>query len=97
MVRYNYCTIAWEETPGQTQNTLEGLHILLAWERLGITQEELESVAGEKEAWGALLRQLPPRPGPEKAVKIMDGWMDDMNLTLQMEGCCYLQENNLYE
>jgi len=37
---------------------------LLAWERLGIPQEELESVAGEKEAWGALLRRLPPRPGP---------------------------------
>jgi len=36
----------------------------LAWECLGISQEELESVAGEKEAWGALLRRLPPRPGP---------------------------------
>jgi len=36
----------------------------LAWERLGIPQEELESVAGEKEAWGALLSQLPPRSGP---------------------------------
>jgi len=35
----------------------------LAWERLGIPQEELESVAGEKEAWGALLNRLPPRPG----------------------------------
>jgi len=37
---------------------------LLAWEHLGIPQVELESVAGEKEAWGALLRRLPPRPGP---------------------------------
>ena len=37
---------------------------LLAWERLGIPQEELESVAGEKEAWRALLDLLPPRPGP---------------------------------
>jgi len=36
----------------------------LAWERLGISQEELESVAGEKQAWGALLSRLPPRPGP---------------------------------
>jgi len=36
----------------------------LAWERLGVPQEELESVAGEKEAWGALLSRLPPRPGP---------------------------------
>jgi len=31
-----------------------------AWERLGIPQEELESVAGEKEAWGALFSRLPP-------------------------------------
>ena len=38
---------------------------LLAWKRLGIPQEELESVAGEKEAWRALLDLLPPRPGPE--------------------------------
>ena len=37
---------------------------LLAWERLGISQEELESVAGEKEAWRAMLSLLPPRPGP---------------------------------
>jgi len=32
----------------------------LAWERLRIPQEELESVAGEKEAWGVLLSWLPP-------------------------------------
>jgi len=43
----------------------------LAWGRLGISQEELESVAGEKEAFGALLRRLPPR-------KRMDGWMDGL-------------------
>jgi len=36
----------------------------LAWERLRIPKDELESVAGEKEAWGALLSRLPPRPGP---------------------------------
>ena len=36
----------------------------LAWERLGIPQEELESVAEEKEAWRALLSLLPPRSGP---------------------------------
>ena len=40
---------------------------LLAWEGLGIPQEELESVAGEKEAWRALLNLLPPRPGPGQA------------------------------
>jgi len=32
----------------------------LAWERFGVSQEELESVTGEKEVWGALLRQMPP-------------------------------------
>uniref|UniRef100_A0A8C9VV72 ribonuclease H n=1 Tax=Scleropages formosus TaxID=113540 RepID=A0A8C9VV72_SCLFO len=36
----------------------------LAWERLGVPPEELEEVCGEKEVWGALLRLLPPRPGP---------------------------------
>jgi len=34
----------------------------LAWERLGISLEELESVAGEKVAWGALLSRLPRDP-----------------------------------
>jgi len=34
----------------------------LAWERLGISQEELESVAGEKPQ--ALLSRLPRRPSP---------------------------------
>jgi len=36
----------------------------LAWECLWISQEELESVAVEKEVCGALLSRLPPRPGP---------------------------------
>jgi len=47
---------------GQTQNPLEGIYISSARERLRIPQEELESVAGEKEAWGALLSRLPPGP-----------------------------------
>ncbi|KAK0151763.1 Craniofacial development protein 2 [Merluccius polli] len=34
----------------------------LAWERLGIPQEELAEVAGEREVWASLLRLLPPRP-----------------------------------
>jgi len=42
---------------GQTQN-------LLAWENIRISQKVLESVAGEKEVWGALLSLLPQRPGP---------------------------------
>ncbi|KAK0155407.1 LINE-1 retrotransposable element ORF2 protein [Merluccius polli] len=32
----------------------------LAWERLGIPQEELAEVAGEREVWASLLRLLPP-------------------------------------
>ena len=36
----------------------------LAWERLGIPPEELDEVAGEREAWAPLLELLPPRPDP---------------------------------
>jgi len=36
----------WEEAPGQTQDSLEGLFFPLGWERFGISQEALESVAG---------------------------------------------------
>ena len=36
----------------------------LAWGRLGVPQEELENVAGEKGAWSSLLSLLPPPPGP---------------------------------
>ncbi|KAK0137740.1 hypothetical protein N1851_026044 [Merluccius polli] len=36
----------------------------LAWECLGIPQEELDKVAGEREIWVSLLRLLPPRPDP---------------------------------
>ncbi|KAK0131124.1 hypothetical protein N1851_034199 [Merluccius polli] len=35
-----------------------------AWERLGIPQEQLDKVAGEREVWASLLRLLPPRPDP---------------------------------
>ncbi|KAK3550607.1 hypothetical protein QTP70_000697 [Hemibagrus guttatus] len=35
----------------------------LAWERLGVSPEELEEVSGEREVWASLLRLLPPRPG----------------------------------
>ena len=37
---------------------------LLAWERLGIPQEELTNVAGEKDVRVPLLSLMPPRPGP---------------------------------
>jgi len=45
----------------------------LAWERFRVSQEERESVAGEKDVWGALLSLLPPRISGRKW---MDGWMN---------------------
>jgi len=36
----------------------------LAFERLGIPQNELENVPGEREVWVSLLGLLPPRPNP---------------------------------
>ncbi|KAK0138540.1 putative uncharacterized transposon-derived protein F52C9.6 [Merluccius polli] len=38
--------------------------LVLAWERLGIPQEKLDKVAGEREVLASLLRLLPPRPNP---------------------------------
>ena len=52
-----------EETLRNTQDTLGDYVAWLAWERLGILQEELEEVPGEREVWVSLLRQRPPRPG----------------------------------
>lgn len=50
-------TSTWEETPGQTQNTLARLHFIfhLAWGCLGIPQEDL---AGRKNLWSTLLNLL---------------------------------------
>ncbi len=36
----------------------------LAWEPLGIPQEELENTARENDVWITLLTLLPPRPSP---------------------------------
>ncbi|KAJ7983742.1 hypothetical protein DPEC_G00373370 [Dallia pectoralis] len=41
-----------------------------AWERLGIPQSELATVAREREVWGPLLELLPPRPDPDKRLKM---------------------------
>ena len=48
------------EDPGHAGETVSRL----AWECLGIPQEELDEVAGEREVWASLLRLLPPRPDP---------------------------------
>ncbi|KAK0149127.1 LINE-1 reverse transcriptase [Merluccius polli] len=48
----------------------------LAWERLGIPQEELAEVAGEREVWASLLRLLPPPTRPRiSGRRWMDGWI----------------------
>ena len=41
----------------------------LAWEHLGVPQEELENVAGERDVWNTLL-------GLAEENGWMDGWMD---------------------
>ncbi|KAK0152856.1 hypothetical protein N1851_005478 [Merluccius polli] len=47
----------------------------LAWERLGIPQEELDEVAGEREVWASLLRRPATRP-QISGRRWMDGWME---------------------
>ena len=46
----------WEETPGQTQNSLERLHTSSGLGTLRDPQEELESVAGQKGIQNTLLK-----------------------------------------
>jgi len=46
--------------PGADPGLTGGIISLLAWENLGISQEELESVAGERVVWVSLLDLLPP-------------------------------------
>lgn len=52
----------------------------LAWQRLRVPQTELESVAGEKEAWNCA----------KPAVTDENGWMDDSALVLKTK--CVLHE-----
>ena len=47
---------------GRTRTHWRGYISHLAWERLWFSQEELESVAGEKDVWVSLLDPLPSRP-----------------------------------
>lgn len=54
------------------------MSLRLPRKHLWIPPEELEEVAGEREAWDSLLRLLSPRPNPGKTAEDgwMDGWMD---------------------
>ena len=55
-------TSYWEEAPVQTQNSLEGQYVLSGLGTLWDPQEELESVAGERDVLVSLLNLLPPPP-----------------------------------
>ena len=48
----------------------------LAWERLGIPQEQLESVAGDRDVWITLLSLPPSQPDPGLAEG--NGWIDGL-------------------
>ena len=49
----------------------------LAGEHLGISQEELEDVAGEENIWDPLLSLQPPQHDKWWEINVgMDGWMD---------------------
>ena len=50
----------WEETPGQTEDTLDRDYISrLAWGHLGVPPEELMDMARGRSVWIYLLKQLP--------------------------------------
>ena len=51
-----------EETPGQTISRL-------AWENLGVPQEMLVEVAGERNTWISLLKLLLPQPDKQQKMK----------------------------
>ena len=48
--------VSWEETRGRPRTGWRDYLSHLFWERLGILQQELESVAGEEDVWNILLR-----------------------------------------
>ncbi|KAM9351969.1 uncharacterized protein tmed6 [Symphorus nematophorus] len=55
----------------------------LAWERLGIPQEELESVVMERDIWNSLLSLLPPQPNPGYVEE--NGWMDILAIMSEVD------------
>ena len=60
----DYSFIYFNKPRGRPRTRWRDYVSRLAWERLGIPQEELDEVAGEREVWASLLRLLPPRPDP---------------------------------
>ena len=60
-------TSHWEEARGRPRTHWRDYVSRLAWERLGVPQEELVEVAGEREVWASLRRLLPPRPDPRRS------------------------------
>ena len=60
-------TSQWEKGRGRPRTRRRDYVSRLAWERLGVPQEELVEVAGKMEVWASLLRLLPPRPDPRRS------------------------------
>lgn len=73
----------WEETSGRHRTLWRDFISRLAWEHLGIPQEELEKVAGEKDVWPylACCHSNPDR------WRRMDRWMDGCYLILYFLQC----------
>jgi len=57
-------TSNWEESRARPMTRRRDYISRLAWERLGVHQDELEHVAGEREVWVSLLGLLPPQHDP---------------------------------
>lgn len=51
----------------------------LGWEQLGVPQEKLRSISGEKGAWNTMRSTLPLHPGLEKVEGWTDGLSDHIN------------------
>lgn len=55
---------SWDETPGLTQDMLQGLQFTaipgMPWD----SPEELLELEGDRDAWASSLQLMPPRPRP---------------------------------
>ena len=65
------CTTNWEETPGQTQNWMEGLHI-----SSGLGKPLGSPVGAAKCCWGEECLKQSAKPPASATRSVQDGWMD---------------------
>lgn len=66
----------WKRPKGRPRSHWRYYICDLAWECLGIPQEQLESVAGDRDVWITLLSLPPPQPDPGLAEE--NGWIDGL-------------------